>query len=59
MRTITLIIIHCPTIILGHRDLTPDLDNNGKIEPREWVKFCPCFGALLDYEDLQSVGLQV
>ena len=37
MRTITLIIIHCPAIILGHRDLTPDLDSNGKLKPREWV----------------------
>ena len=44
-------------IILGHRDLSPDLDSNGKIEPREWVKVCPCFDALLDYEDLQPVGL--
>ena len=44
-------------VILGHRDLSPDLDGNGKIEPSEWVKFCPCFDAILDYEDLQPAGL--
>lgn len=44
-------------IILGHRDLSPDIDGNGKIEPREWVKYCPCFDAVLEYEDLQPEGL--
>lgn len=29
--------------ICGHRDLSPDLNGNGKIEPEEWVKQCPCF----------------
>ena len=29
--------------ILGHRDWSPDLDGDGKIEPNEWVKMCPCF----------------
>lgn len=29
--------------VLGHRDLSPDLDHDGKIEPREWVKACPAF----------------
>ena len=44
-------------LILGHRDLSPDLDGNGRIEPREWVKQCPCFDASLDYEDLQPTGM--
>ncbi len=44
-------------IILGHRDLSPDLDGSGCIEPREWVKQCPCFDALLDYYDLEPEGL--
>jgi len=31
--------------ILGHRDLSPDLDGDGKIEQHEWTKLCPCFDA--------------
>ena len=36
--------------LCGHRDLTPDLNGNGEIEPEEWIKECPCFEAasLLD-----------
>ena len=44
-------------IILGHRDLSPDRDGNGHITPNEWLKQCPCFDALIDYEDLQPEGL--
>ena len=29
--------------IVGHRDLRPDLDGDGVIEPKEWSKVCPCF----------------
>lgn len=29
--------------IVGHRDLSPDLDGNGVIESKEWVKRCPLF----------------
>ena len=29
--------------IRGHRDMSPDLNGNGVIEPREWLKACPCF----------------
>lgn len=29
--------------ICGHRDLSPDLNHNGEIEPEEWIKECPCF----------------
>ena len=31
--------------LVGHRDLSPDLNGNGEIEPEEWVKECPCFNA--------------
>ena len=36
--------------LCGHRDLSPDLNGNGEIEPEEWIKECPCFDAasLLD-----------
>lgn len=29
--------------VLGHRDLSPDLDGDGIIEKHEWLKQCPCF----------------
>lgn len=29
--------------ILGHRDWSPDINKNGKIDPFEWLKSCPCF----------------
>lgn len=29
--------------VVGHRDLSPDLNRNGVIEPSEFVKACPCF----------------
>lgn len=29
--------------VLGHRDLSPDLNGNGAIEPDEWTKTCPGF----------------
>ena len=38
--------------ILGHRDLSPDLNKDGKITPNEWVKLCPCFNAIDEYSDL-------
>jgi len=29
--------------VLGHRDLSPDLDGDGVVEENEWIKECPCF----------------
>lgn len=29
--------------ICGHRDLSPDRDGDGVVEPHEWLKECPCF----------------
>lgn len=29
--------------IRGHRDLSPDKDGDGIVEPHEWLKSCPCF----------------
>ena len=31
--------------VVGHRDLSPDLNGDGVISPNEWVKVCPCFDA--------------
>lgn len=38
--------------ICGHRDLSPDLNRDGRIEPSEWLKACPCFDATAEYKDL-------
>ncbi len=29
--------------VLGHRDLSADLNRDGAIQPREWIKTCPGF----------------
>lgn len=29
--------------IKGHRDWSPDLNGNGKVDKHEWLKECPCF----------------
>lgn len=39
--------------IVGHRDLSPDLNKDGKISPNEWVKICPCFSAMEEYKNIQ------
>lgn len=36
-------------VIQGHRDFSPDLNRNGKIEKSEWIKICPCFDAKTEY----------
>lgn len=39
--------------IVGHRDLSPDKDNDGVVEPHEWVKSCPCFNATEEYKNIK------
>lgn len=34
---------HPDVKIIGHRDLSPDRNGNGIIEPFEWMKACPSF----------------
>lgn len=29
--------------VMGHRDLSPDTNNDNHITPNEWLKQCPCF----------------
>jgi N-acetyl-anhydromuramyl-L-alanine amidase AmpD len=31
------------SVIVGHRDLSPDLDGDGVVEKHEWLKECPSF----------------
>lgn len=39
-------------VIQGHRDFSPDINRNGKIEPFERIKACPCFNAKEEYADI-------
>lgn len=41
--------------IVGHRDLSPDLDNDGEVQPNEWVKECPSFEVS---EWLKEIGIK-
>lgn len=38
--------------IMGHRDISPDLNHNGKVDPWERIKECPCFDAIEEYADI-------
>lgn len=39
-------------VILGHRDLSPDRDGDGVVEPHEWLKACPCYDAKSEYRNI-------
>lgn len=38
-----ILVRHPNARVCGHRDLSPDLDGDGEVEPNEWIKLCPCF----------------
>lgn len=38
--------------IMGHRDISPDKNGNGIVDPWERVKECPCFDAKEEYKGL-------
>lgn len=42
--------------IMGHRDVSPDKNGNGRIDPWEYIKACPCFNAEEEYASL-NLGL--
>lgn len=39
--------------IVGHRDLSPDIDGDGRIEVCEWLKQCPCFDVKIFVESMK------
>jgi N-acetyl-anhydromuramyl-L-alanine amidase AmpD len=45
---------HPKAEILGHRDISPDLNHNGIVDPWERIKACPCFDARVEYKELNS-----
>lgn len=36
--------------VIGHRDISPDLNGNGKVDPWERIKECPCFDVIPEFE---------
>ena len=38
------------TTVKGHRDHSPDLNQNGTIEKFEWIKSCPCFDVQSEFK---------
>lgn len=44
--------------ILGHRDTSPDLNDNGIVESSEWIKMCPCFDAAAEFGYCPSVTIR-
>lgn len=35
--------------IAGHRDLSPDVNGNGHVDPYEWIKACPSFDVSAEF----------
>lgn len=42
-------------MIMGHRDISPDLNHNGIVDPWEYIKACPCFNAMEEYMDINKI----
>jgi N-acetyl-anhydromuramyl-L-alanine amidase AmpD len=42
--------------ILGHRDISPDLNHNGVVDPWEYIKACPCLNAMEEYMEINKIG---
>jgi Negative regulator of beta-lactamase expression len=40
-------------IIMGHRDISPDKNHNGIVDPWERIKECPCFNAKTEYANIK------
>lgn len=43
-------------MIMGHRDISPDLNHNGVVDPWERIKDCPCLDAMVEYMDINKIG---
>lgn len=39
-------------VIMGHRDISPDKNGNGIVDPWERIKDCPCYDARDEYKDI-------
>lgn len=45
-----LLLVYPGSRVCGHRDLSPDKNGDGMIEPWEYIKMCPCFNATEEYK---------
>lgn len=43
------------SMVMGHRDISPDLNHNGVVDPWERIKACPCFDAMVEYMDINKI----
>ena len=42
--------------VIGHRDASPDKNNDGQITSNEWVKQCPCFDVKSEFPMAVCIG---
>ena len=40
--------------VVGHRDLSPDRNGNGRVDKWEWIKACPSFEVSAEFPDAAS-----
>lgn len=45
--------LHPNATIRGHRDFSPDRNKNGRIDKWEYIKECPCFDAIPEYQHIK------
>jgi N-acetyl-anhydromuramyl-L-alanine amidase AmpD len=50
--------IYPDAAIVGHRDLSPDKNGDGKITAGEWVKTCPGFDSAREFADILNQQLE-
>jgi len=43
--------------VMGHRELSPDKDGDGLVEPSEWIKDCPSFEVSTLRTELRKAGV--
>lgn len=52
-----LVLLYPSASHVGHRDLSPDTDNDGRIQRHEFMKDCPCFSVVeWQANDLESLS---
>lgn len=47
------------TLIVGHRDLSPDRNEDGRVTSNEWLKTCPSFDVRDNYDDLKRITQEI